>query len=56
MFKFNFLEKIADKFNLKFDFSGERRRTKNKNRLVNSAVGTIQQADRINNDSGYALR
>lgn len=50
MFKFNFLEKIVDKLNLKFDFSGERRRVKNKNKLVNSAVGTIQQADRINNN------
>lgn len=49
MFKFNFLEKIADKLNLKFDFSGERRRTKNKNKLINSTVGTIQQADQINN-------
>ena len=50
MFKFNLLEKIAEKFNLKFDFSGERRRVKNQNKLKNSTVGTIQQADRINNE------
>ena len=50
MFKLNFLEKIVDKLNLKFDFSGERRRVKNKNKLKNSVVGNIQQADRINND------
>jgi len=50
MFKINLLEKIADKFNLKFDFSGERRRVKNENKLKNSVVGTIQQADRINNE------
>ncbi len=50
MFKFDLLEKIAEKFNLKFDFSGERRRVKNQNKLRNSTVGTIQQADRINNE------
>lgn len=50
MFKLNFLEKIAEKFNLKFDFSGERRRIKNQNKLMNSVVGTIQQADQINNN------
>lgn len=54
MFKFNLLEKIAEKFNLKFDFSGERRRTKNKAELVNSAVGTFQQADQINNIRNFA--
>lgn len=50
MLKLNLLEKIVDKLNLKFVFSGTWRRMKNENKLMNSVVGAIQQADQINNN------
>ena len=52
MFKFNFLERIAEKLNLKVVFSSKKNSPiiKNRNELTNSMVGSIQQANNINNE------
>ena len=52
MVKLNFLEKIAEKFSIRFNFSGKKGSTTTKNRaeLSHSIVGSIQQASSINND------
>lgn len=52
MFKFNFLEKIAEKFHLGINFSGKKNSptTKNRAEVKSSTVGSIQQAHNINND------
>src|SRR3989344_3726555 len=52
MFKINILEKIAEKLGITFNFSGRRNSptTKNRTEVSNSTVGSIQQAQSINND------
>lgn len=52
MFKFNLLEKIAEKLSFGLSFSGKKNSPTIKNRaeVNNSTVGSIQQAQNINND------
>ena len=52
MFKGNILEKIAEKFNLVFNFFVKKNSptTKNNSEVNNSSVGNIQQAQHISND------
>jgi len=52
MFKINILEKIAEKLSVAFKFSGKRNSPTTRNRadVTNSTVGSIQQAQNINND------
>ena len=52
MFKLNILEKIAEKLSIAFNFSGKTNSpsTKNKSKVKNSTVGSIQQAHNINNE------
>lgn len=52
MFKFNLLEKIAEKISVALNFSGKTNSpsTKNRAEVSNSTVRSIQQAQSINND------
>ncbi|OGY88873.1 MAG: hypothetical protein A2677_02175 [Candidatus Komeilibacteria bacterium RIFCSPHIGHO2_01_FULL_52_14] len=52
MFKFNFLEKIVEKFGVGFHFSGKKNSPtiKNRSEIRNSTVGSVQQANNISNE------
>lgn len=52
MFKFNLLEKFAEKVSATFDFFGKKDSpvTKNRTKVSNSTFGSIQQAQSIHND------